>query len=534
MNRRMIAAYAISIGLLAGTMFRVYYVSQGDFLAEAALRQSSYSLVVAEVRGSIYDCNMQPLVNAEKRLVGAVLPTPESAAALLEVVPNESREALMTMLEGGKPFLFPLETDEIYANGVDIFEVPVRYAQQQTAVHVLGYVQDDGRQGVAGIEKAYDELLGSSGNRFGLRYNIDAAGHFFAGESPQPIGSYGSAPGGVVLTLDSRIQAAAEEAVKTHGMEKGAVVVMDIYTGDIKAMVSMPLYDPNNVAAQLEDPDGPFLNRTLHSYNVGSSFKLAVAAAALQQGISPSKSYTCTGEVQVGDQTFRCNRAGGHGTIDMQEAVKHSCNAYFIYLARDVGAGAVHSIASQMGFGTAAQLAPELKSQSGNLTDLSLLSGGELANFAFGQGMLTATPIQIAQMVSTIANGGMSVTPRLVEGVTKDGLALSESTPVYAQNQVLRKRTSDYLHQFMVATVESGSGTNATPRQGGAGGKTASAQTGQMVDGKEIVHAWFAGFYPAQAPRYSIVVLVEGGDSGGRASAPIFKDIADAIGALKP
>lgn len=533
MSQRMIAAFALCIALLAAVMFRVYHVSQGDFLAEAALRQSSYALTVAEVRGSIYDCNMQPLVNSERKLMGAILPTPESAATLLDVVGEDEREALMTMLESNKPFLYPLETDDIYANGVDIFEVPVRYSPNQTAVHVLGYVQDEGRQGVAGIEKAYDQLLKDAGNRFGLRYNVDAAGHFFAGESPQSIGNYGSAQGGVVLTLDSRIQRAAEESVIRHSMAKGAVVVMDIYTGDIKAMVSMPTFDPNNVAAKLDDPDGPFLNRTLHSYNVGSSFKLTVAAAALQQGISQWQSYTCTGEVKIGDQTFRCNKAEGHGKVDMQDAIKYSCNAYFIYLARDVGAAPIHFIASQVGFGSASQLAPELKTQTGNLTDLKLLSGGELANFSFGQGMLTATPVQIAQMVSTIANGGMSVTPRLVEGFTQDGVTISEHTPVYAQNQVMRKRTSDYLRQFMVATVESGSGTNATPEHGGAGGKTASAQTGVIVDGDEIVHAWFSGFYPAQSPRYSIVVLVEGGESGGRAAAPIFKDIADAIGALR-
>ncbi len=533
MNRRIIAAFALCIGLLAATMFRVYYVSQGTFLAEAAMRQSSYNLSVAEVRGGIYDCNMQPLVNVEKRLVGAILPTPESATALLAAVEGPQRQALMTMLESNKPFIYPLETDQIYANGVDIFEVPVRYSENQLAVHVLGYVQDEGRQGVAGIEKAYDQLLNEAGNRFGLRYQMDAAGHFFTGQAPQLTGDYDNTAGGVILTLDSRIQKAAEESVVSRDMEKGAVVVMDVFTGDIKAMVSMPLYDPNQVAAQLDDPDGPFLNRGLHSYNVGSSFKLMVAAAALQQGFSLSKSYTCTGEVTIGDRSFRCNRAGGHGTMDMQEAVKHSCNAYFIYLARDLGAGPIHFIASQTGFGTASQLAPELKTQAGNLTDLELLTGGELANFSFGQGMLTATPVQIAQMISTIANGGMSVTPRLVEGFTQDGITIAERTPVYAQNQILRKRTSDYLRQFMVATVESGSGTNAMPEKGGAGGKTASAQTGTVVEGEEIVHAWFSGFYPAQSPRYSIVVMVEGGDSGGRAAAPIFKDIADAIGALK-
>ena len=149
-------------------------------------------------------------------------------------------------------------------------------------------------------------------------------------------------------------------------------------------------------------------------------------------------------------------------------------------------------------------------------------SPAEVANLSFGQGKLTATPVQIAQLVSTVANGGKSVHPRLVYGTTEDGLSIQNQEEGYAQNQVISPAAAKRVAQFMVDTVEYGSGQKAKPKAGGAGGKTASAQTGIYEDGVEIVHAWFAGFYPAEEPRYTIVVLAEGMESGGDYAAPVF------------
>ena len=131
-----------------------------------------------------------------------------------------------------------------------------------------------------------------------------------------------------------------------------------------------------------------------------------------------------------------------------------------------------------------------------------------------------------------MVNGGGAVTPRLVAGSTTDGTSLTEPTAVYSPRQVFLPEATAQVREMMIAVVEEGSGTNAMPARGGAGGKTASAQTGQYVDGEEIVHAWFAGFYPAESPRFVIVVLCEGGESGGDRACPIFRDIADGIAAL--
>jgi penicillin-binding protein 2 len=135
--------------------------------------------------------------------------------------------------------------------------------------------------------------------------------------------------------------------------------------------------------------------------------------------------------------------------------------------------------------------------------------------------------------MAAIANGGMAVFPRLVIGETPDGLLITNPTMIYASNRVLSERAARAVQRLMIDTIERGSGRPARPIRGGAGGKTSSAQTGRMIDDEEEVHAWFAGFYPADAPRYSIVVFVEGGVSGERTAAPIFKQIADGIGGLE-
>jgi cell division protein FtsI/penicillin-binding protein 2 len=162
-----------------------------------------------------------------------------------------------------------------------------------------------------------------------------------------------------------------------------------------------------------------------------------------------------------------------------------------------------------------------------------LIAPAAVANFGFGQGRLTATPIQIATLISAFANGGGVVTPRLVAGSTEDGTKLKSQTVIYSPKTLFTKSAADTVAKLMISVVEEGSGKNAKPQFGGAGGKTASAQTGQFVDGKETVHAWFSGFYPAEQPRYSIVVLVEGGNSGSDAACPIFAEIANGIGRIE-
>jgi penicillin-binding protein 2 len=215
----------------------------------------------------------------------------------------------------------------------------------------------------------------------------------------------------------------------------------------------------------------------------------------------------------------------------MERALEVSCNCYFINLAAGLRPELLLTLAGNMGLGEAVELAEGMLTQPGNLpAPEELANPAAYANFSFGQGSSLASPLQMAVAVAAIANSGLAVTPRLVMGVTEDGLTLTEPNPTYAASRVLSESTAAILRDLMIRVVEEGSGAPAMPRTGSAGGKTSSAQTGQLVGGKEIVHAWFAGFYPADRPRYSIAVFVEGGESGERVAAPIFKAICDGIG----
>ena len=225
---------------------------------------------------------------------------------------------------------------------------------------------------------------------------------------------------------------------------------------------------------------------------------------------------------------FYCHHRAGHRQTDLQRAIEQSCNPYFIRLGQKAGGEAVLGMAKALGFGKETILAPGIVSEAGTLPSLSdLNSPHELANFSFGQGKLTATPIQVASMVSAIANKGVSFQPKLVLGTTQDGKT-TDYFPQQAPIRVFSEYTAAVLKKGMVGVVEQGSATMAKPQQGGAGGKTASAQTGMYDEnGEEVVHAWFAGFFPKQQPKYAVVVLIEGGEYGGRIASPLFRQIAD-------
>lgn len=513
---------------------RVYYLATGPGLSSAADTQGSYSLELGRSRGIFYDMSLRPLTDTEKIPAIAVLPTQEAAVAVMAAAPFSERPQLAERLRGMTPFVMRTATGApVYAKGVENFSLSRRYTDYQTAAHIIGYTED-GRGGVSGLEQALNDRLTERGGRLLLRCYTDALRRPIQSHPPEIIDEGYTSGAGVVLTIDSDIQRIAEQAASM--IEKGSVVVMEVQTGDIKAMVSRPDYDPNRVADYLTREDAPLINRSLYSYAVGSSFKMLVAATALEQGISSGYTYDCKGYVDIEGQRFHCHNRAGHGTLDMWGAIQRSCNPYFINLAQQCGPQTLLFKARQIGFGSPVVLAEGYQSMAGTLpTPESLSLPGQAANFSFGQGVFSATPLHIAAMTATLAGGGRTVSPRLVVGYTDDGHDVSEYLPVYATSRLVSSEVAGRVKDMLVAAVNDGSGRTAMPKEGGAGGKTASAQTGSYDEnGDEIIHAWFAGFFPADRPRYAVVVLNEGGDSGTDNACPIFKEIADNINALSP
>lgn len=533
MFKRIVAAYSVVILCFSMLLARLAVLCSAEPLAAAQKQQSEAVLTVAQTRGVIYDRRLRPLTSMVNKNIAAVMPNDRSADAVMRATEPLRRETLSEMLRSFMPFLWEINDDSpIYAKGVELFRVPQRYISEQPAVHIIGQLDPASGHGASGLEKAYDELLTTMGGTLKVRYSTDALRRGINDEAPEVENSGYDSGAGIVLTIDRDIQQIAERAAKS--LKKGAVVVMEPYTGDILACASYPVFDPLSPADSMQNADEPFFNRAFAAYSVGSTFKLLTACCALEAGTGIDRSYNCEGAIEIKDKVFRCHNLAGHGEIEMTEALRRSCNPYFISLALKVGGQTLLYKAQQLGFGTAFEAAPGFSTASGTLpTQNELIAPAAVANFGFGQGVLTATPIQVAALVSAVANGGGAVEPRLVMGSTSDGGRIDNQTAVYSAKSVFLPSAAKSVKEMMISVVNDGSGKNAMPKHGGAGGKTASAQSGQYVDGKETVHAWFSGFYPAEKPKYTIVVLAEGGESGSDAACPVFAEIADGLWELE-
>jgi penicillin-binding protein 2 len=514
---------------IIGLMCRLYFLMMESGLQEAAAKQSSYKLEVASLRGTIYDRNMTALTGVDKKAIAAVSPTVESANYLAEVLPEEEKESVFTMLSAGKPFLMKTPNNSLWsAEGINTFWVSQRYQDKQMLPHVLGYLDGSGA-GISGIEKAFDGYLSQTGAQISVKYPVDALNRVLPGEQRRISDTSALEKKGVVLTIDSDIQRIAEIAAKTY-LKRGAVIVAETGSCDLRAVASMPNFSPNNIADVLDREDSPMLNRAFSAFMLGSIFKLVPAAAALEHGYSGEEVYHCTGGIEVGGTTFHCINGQAHGEVDMNKAIAYSCNCYFIHLAQEVGRKELLDLAKQLGFGKEQEMAPGLVSASGTLPSLRELTNQRaLANFSFGQGTLTATPLQIVGLINAVVTGGSYTQPRLVEGLVDENGDFVEEYPRAQPEKLLSSVTTDKLMNYMYSSVEFGTSSKGKPEYGGAGAKTATAETGIKVGDQELDQAWYAGYYPANQPKYIIVVLAEDGDGGGKSCGPVFKQIADML-----
>ncbi len=528
--RRTSAIFAAMVLAAAGLVGQLSRIVASDDLAQTAQAQSKYTLTVADERGLIYDCRMQPLVATQQRWRTAVFPTPQNQQKVLDAVEPERRAAVAELLETGKPFVTET-TKAVQADMVYSFSVPERYTENQTAVHLIGYLDYTG-SGVTGIEKECDSLLSGSGQQIEVTGVLNALQQTIAGIEPE-VTVNGSGDAGVVLTLDRRIQQIVE-SVGSRMLDKGAIVVLDPYNGQIRAMASFPAYSPLHLDEAVGDEvNKPMLNRALLGYSVGSTFKIVTAAAAMEtlgREYCLTRKYTCEGAVDVYGQVFRCHLRSGHGELDMFDAMRESCNPWFIGLGQETGGEQLLNTARQVGFGESMMLYGDITASGGTLpSEDSLQAPAAVANFSFGQGELTASPVQIARMTAAVVNGGKLVSPTLVLGTTDDGRTLQASAlPV--SRQALSEEITAQLKVMLAYAVMSDDSSGARPELVTAGGKTATAQTGQYdEEGNELEQGWFTGFFPADQPQYVVTVLAENEGFGNTSAAPVFAAIADAV-----
>ena len=517
-------ATAVILALIA--MFSVTGFRMAKLVAEpeqAANSYSSMTVELAELKGTVYDCNMQPLTNSGTKLYAAAKPSGYALGQLKGKVLPDVFDSLTERMAKGKCVAVQIDSHITENKDIKEISVPERYSDS-LACHIIGYTDGEGN-GLSGIEKGYNSLLSEHISRVSVRFESNARGRALMGGEIRVEGN-GVPKNGVVLSIDRDIQKITEDALDASGCVRGAAVVIDIESGGIRACVSRPAFDRSNIAASLNDENSPLINRALLPFSVGSVFKPVVAASALEKGIENFE-YQCTGSVTHNGVTFNCHKEEGHGLLDMQGAIADSCNTYFIALANETGGGEIIATAEKFGFGKELTLADGIKSGSGVLpAEDKLDSKAAVANISFGQGSLTATPVQLCAVFAAIARGGVYCKPYLTEGETDVEGNFIRKKDYGERVQIISRRTADFLCEYLETVVTDGSGRRVKNDYVTAAGKTATAQTGKLKNGEEIYNAWFAGWFPAEAPEYAVAILIEDGGEGAVSCAPVFRKIA--------
>lgn len=518
-KKRVVITFSFIMLLFLITVLRLSLLSSKKY-SEVINTQNYYRLKAADIRGTIFDCNNNPITNNKKKIVAAVTQNPKAVTAISKILSGEALNSALERLRRGKPILIELPK-KIEVEGIYCAEIYV--TEYDTAIHTIGYV-DNEKNGVTGIEKAYNNILKQSGS-CEFVFEKNGKGEMLEGLTPKLEYDNGFLKNGVVTTLDLNLQKIAEE--KAEGISCGAILVAESNSGKIRAIVSRPYFDINNLGISLADKSSPFLNRALNTFNIGSVFKPLVASVGIENGYEAFTN-NCTGNTKIADLTFNCHKREGHGTLHLNEAIAYSCNTYFYNFALKIGKDEIYKTAKNLNFGQSIELCRGISAKAGNLTSISELSNkAELANLSIGQGKLLLSPISLLNLYNSIANGGLYTSPYLVEGILNNGKLTPEKE--YLPTRVMKKETAEKLKNSLKAVLEIGTGSSAKPQYTTAAGKTATAQTGKYYSGSEICSGWFCGFFPFENPKYTVIVFSENTLKDTKSCAEIFSELADSI-----
>jgi peptidoglycan glycosyltransferase len=365
--------------------------------------------------------------------------------------------------------------------------------------------------GRAGIERVYNEDLSGQSGTLGVLNQL----------TKKRQGA------DLTLTIDMAVQ---EAAVKALGGRRGAVVVLDPRTGAIIAMVSYPRYDPNrleDVWADINtDADRPLLNRaSMGLYPPGSVFKMVVAAAGLETGkVTVDSTFDDTGTYTAGGYVVSNFDEKVYGKHTFAKAFASSINTTFAKLGVELGADTLAGYAAAFGFG---QTPPwPMGGADSRFPDPAGMDQAHVAQAAFGQGEVLASPLEIALITAAVANDGKMMKPYIVDKVTStNGTVIRKADPA-AWSQPISSATAATLRTLMVQAVKSGTGTAAALPGVQVGGKTGTAEVADAVS-----HAWFAAFAPADGPSVVVAVIIENAGTGGSVAAPVARKVlAAALG----
>ena len=455
-------------------------------------------------------------------------------------------------------------------------EVPTRKYPDAMAAHLFGYVgevtdaqlKQDEYKGIepgamvghAGVEKALNRILmGADGERYVVVNSLGREIEVLDEYSHQPTEGRR-----VQLTIDADMQKAAEDGFRHFGLTQsgnpynGAAVVLDPNSGEVLSLVSLPAYDPNKFAVGIDprtwsslvtDRLRPLQNRALQgTYSPGSTFKVVVAVAALEEGeVTPDHRIYCGGGGVFYGRYFQCHLKGGHGSVDMRHALEKSCNVYFYTLGNMLGVDKIHKWATLLGLGEKNNidlpnevkgLVPSTEWKRRVMKDKWY--AGETISVAIGQGQVNVTPLSLAVMMMTVANGGTRYTPHVLKAVD-EGRGWQPVTPPDPLSRVTMKPSTIQAMRDGLWMAVNAAGTAGRARIAGrdVSGKTGTAQVislqgARTMRGKIDVrdHGWFVFFAPRDKPEVAGVIFTEHSEHGYY-GGPIAKHIIETYYAKK-
>ena len=584
LRRRLAFALALVAALFSLTFARLWHmqVSGGEEYRSLSEHNRIRLRRVRATRGTILDRNGNLVVDNRPSFDLVLVPedahdVPATIASLSRLLGPEIGDlsAIVAAARNRPPFedvilirdldwerIVKIETHQFELPGVSVQVGPRRtYPFGQMAAHLLGYVGEVSQQerearhgyhlgdliGKTGAERYWEDYL--RGVDGGQQVEVDAVGRKL-----RVLSEVDETPGNsLVLTIDRDLQQAAEQAMEG---QDGSVVALDVRTGEILAMVSRPAFDPNVFArgirlaewkALVDDRKRPLNNKSVQgTYPPGSTYKVVMAAAALEEGVvTPFTTLHCGGGLYFGNRTFRCWRPQGHGAVNVHEALVQSCDVFFYQVGQRLGVDTIAEYSHRFGLGAPTGIALEHES-SGTIPSSEWKRQrfgepwypGETLSIAIGQGYVTTTPLQMASVMATVANGGVVYRPKFVKRVEgTDGTALLEEAPEVVRDVGFKKSTLLQIREALSDVVNSKRGTGSNARLHGieVGGKTGTAQASRAGGDKSSQkgwsrekrdHAWFIAFAPVDNPEIALVVLAEhSGQHGGTAAAPIARKV---------
>ncbi|MBO7243932.1 MAG: penicillin-binding protein 2 [Alphaproteobacteria bacterium] len=577
--KRLIVLLLVFFLLIIVLITRVFYLQilQGDRYRLLADKNRTSVRLTLPSRGNIFDRNgvklaenkknfqavliKEEALNVQKSLENfeKIIVLDEDEKARIQKEIKRKRPYMAIRIKDGLSFE---EAAKLHLNAPDLTGIQIEedlirhYPLKDVNAHLIGYVSlmndkdleenpDDPladlpgyRIGRTGLENSFEEVLkGIPGfkkkevNAYGRSVRVLEEAVSQKGES-------------LNLTIDSRLQ---EVALTALGKESGSAIVMDVNTGEILAMVSSPSYDTNIFTmpvpvkvwrSLIDNEKRPLQNKALTgTYSPGSIFKLVVALAGLEHKIiHPNKKVYCGGKVTIGNHDFHCWKRSGHGMVDLEQALMHSCDVYFYELAQQIGAEKITNMAKRLGFGVPVNIG--IKGEREGLVPTPEWKKkrfkddwrtGDTVNLSIGQGFLGTTPMQLVYMTAQIANGGKKIKPHVIKGEGVD-------TPA---SLGFKKEHLNLIKRGMNKVVNHEKGTAYRSRINVNGekmaGKTASTQVRRITKKereKGIIkqedlpwkyrdHGMFAAFAPVQNPRFAIVVMIEHGGGGSSSAAPV-------------